>query len=50
MEMAESLIFDAGWIFFAAWGMILTVIGLIAFGREILRAPETNEGKPRTSS
>jgi hypothetical protein len=34
--MAESLIFDAGWIFFAAWGMILAAMSAVAFGRDFL--------------
>ena len=36
MEMTETILLDAGWLFFAAWGMILMAVGVIAFGREIL--------------
>jgi hypothetical protein len=28
-------IFDAGWIFFAAWGMALAALSVIAFGGDI---------------
>ena len=36
MEMAEVIILDAGWLFFAAWGMVLMAVSVMAFGREIL--------------
>jgi hypothetical protein len=36
MDMVELLIFDVGWIFFAAWGMALAALSVIAFGRDIL--------------
>jgi len=36
MEMAEVFIFDAGWLFFAAWGIVLAAVGIIAFGQDIL--------------
>jgi len=38
MDLAEVLIFDLGWIFFAAWAMVLAAVGAIAFGRESLSA------------
>jgi hypothetical protein len=36
MEMAEVIILDAGWLFFAAWGMVLMAVSVMAFGGEIL--------------
>jgi hypothetical protein len=36
MEMAEVFIFDAGWLFFTAWGIVLAAVGIIAFGQDIL--------------
>jgi hypothetical protein len=36
MDMVEVFIFDVGWIFFAAWGMALAAVSVIAFGRDIL--------------
>jgi hypothetical protein len=36
MDMVEVFIFDVGWIFFAAWGMALAAVSLIAFGGDIL--------------
>jgi hypothetical protein len=36
MDMIQVFIFDVGWIFFAAWGMALAALSIIAFGRDIL--------------
>ncbi len=36
MDLAQVFIFDLGWILFAAWGMVLAAVGVIAFGRDIL--------------
>ncbi len=44
MDLAQVLIFDLGWIFFAAWGMVLAALSAIAFGRDLiqpLRRPHT---------
>jgi hypothetical protein len=35
MDLAQAFIFDAGWLFFAAWGLVLVLMGLIAFGHDI---------------
>ncbi len=35
MDMVQVFIFDAGWIFFAAWGMALAALSVIAFGRDM---------------
>jgi hypothetical protein len=40
MDMVELFIFDIGWIFFAAWGMALAALSVIAFGRDILPAAQ----------
>jgi hypothetical protein len=40
MDMVEVFIFDIGWIFFAAWGMALAALSVIAFGRDILPAAQ----------
>jgi len=39
LDVVPVFIFDAGWIFFAAWGMALAALSVVAFGRDIL--PET---------
>lgn len=36
MEMAEAFIFDAGWLFFVAWGVVLAAVSVMAFGQEIV--------------
>jgi hypothetical protein len=36
MDLAQAFIFDAGWVFFAAWGMVLAAVSVIAFGNDIL--------------
>lgn len=38
MDLAQSLIFDMGWIFFTAWGMALTAASVIAFRGDIVAA------------
>jgi len=43
--MAQAFIFDAGWIFFAAWGMVFLVVTVIAFGRDILEISQRQSGK-----
>jgi len=35
MDMAQAFIFVAGWLFFAAWGMVLAAVCVIAFGPDI---------------
>ncbi|MFZ0817793.1 MAG: hypothetical protein WAM78_19870 [Candidatus Sulfotelmatobacter sp.] len=36
MDMAQVFVFDVGWAFFAAWGMVLAAVSIIAFGRDLL--------------
>jgi len=45
MDMAQAFIFDAGWIFFAAWGMFFWVVTVIAFGRDILEISQRLSGE-----
>ena len=40
MDMVQVVVFDAGWIFFAAWSMALAAFSVIAFGRDILRGEQ----------
>jgi len=35
MDMAQAFIFDAGWLFFASWALVLAAVSLITFGRDI---------------
>jgi hypothetical protein len=36
MEVTETILLDAGWFFFAAWGMVLMAVSVVAFGRDLL--------------
>jgi hypothetical protein len=36
MDLAQVFIFDIGWVFFATWGVVLAVVSVVAFGRDIL--------------
>ena len=46
--MSDSLLFEAGSLFFAAWIVVITAVSLAAFGRELLptksRLEPANEG------
>jgi hypothetical protein len=35
MDLPQSLIFDLGWVFFAAWTMVLAALSAVAFGRDL---------------
>jgi len=36
MDLAQAFIFDVGWVFFAAWGVVLAAVSVVAFGRDVL--------------
>ena len=36
MDLAQVIILEVGWVFFAAWGVVLAAVSVIAFGRDIL--------------
>jgi hypothetical protein len=36
MDLGQVFIFTVGWIFFAAWGMVLAAVSVIAFGRDFI--------------
>jgi hypothetical protein len=46
MDFAQALIFDLGWIFFAAWGLVLTAASVIAFRGDIA----AGTGRPTTAN
>jgi hypothetical protein len=37
MLTSDSFLFDAGWLFFAAWSVIIAVVRLTAFRRDFLQ-------------
>ncbi len=38
MDLAQNFIFDLGWIFFTAWGLVLLTLSVIAFRKDLLPA------------
>ena len=49
MLMSDSLLFDAGWLFFAAWSVIIGAVGLTAFGRDLLPSKAPLDSPPNPS-
>jgi hypothetical protein len=50
MDLPQVFIFDAGWIFFAAWGMVVTALSIFAFGREVLASAGWKKHSSRGSA
>jgi hypothetical protein len=50
MDLAQVFIFDLGWVFFAAWGMVLAAVSGIAFGRDIRTFTERATGEKERPS
>jgi hypothetical protein len=48
--VGDSFLSDAGWVFFAAWSVIVAAVSLAAFGRDLLpsrmRLEPPPEGRP----
>jgi hypothetical protein len=44
MEMAEAFIFDAGWLFFASWAVVLVTVSVVAFGWDVLQIVQHETG------
>ena len=38
----EAYLFDAGWLFFAGWSLVLAALGLVAFGKDLIPSPARN--------
>jgi hypothetical protein len=45
MDLSEAYIIDAGWLFFAGWGMVLLAFSVVAFGRDLLPAAKREGSK-----
>ncbi len=41
MTGTDAYLFDAGWLFFAGWGLILVAL-MIAFGEDLIPSPARN--------
>jgi hypothetical protein len=35
MTGSESYVLDAGWLFFAAWSLVVVTVSAIAFGKDL---------------
>jgi hypothetical protein len=47
--MKDSYLFDAGWLFFAAWSVIVAVVSVAAFGRDFFpRTAQKDQSPNRT--
>jgi hypothetical protein len=36
MTLNDSFLADAGWLFFAAWSLMVVAVSIVAFGRDLL--------------
>jgi hypothetical protein len=41
MAIAEAVLFDAGWIFFAVWSVVLLALTVMAFGKDLAPARQS---------
>jgi len=55
----DTFLFNAGWLFFAAWILVIAGVSVAAFGRELLpwtahpepaHKPHTDHARPTQSS
>jgi hypothetical protein len=46
MPMNDSYLFDAGWLFFAAWSVIVAAVGVMAFGPDLFPSRARHEPAP----
>ncbi len=50
MLMSDSYLFDVGWLFFAAWSVIVALFSLTAFGKDILPSQQSAESPHKPQS
>lgn len=48
MAFSESFLSNAGWLFFAAWSIIIAAISIVAFGRDLLPSPTHLDPAPES--
>ena len=41
----DAYLFDAGWLFFAGWSLVLLALSLIAFGEDLVPYPVRNRNE-----
>jgi hypothetical protein len=44
---SQFLILDFGWVFFAAWSMVLLALSAVTFGKDLLSLEQTRPTKVR---
>jgi hypothetical protein len=49
MDLAETYILEFGFVFFAAWGVALAALSVIAFGRDIVSFASSKFLQPNSS-
>jgi hypothetical protein len=47
---ADSFLFDAGWVFFLAWIMVIAAVSAAAFGRDFFPSPTPSKGASASRS
>jgi hypothetical protein len=50
MPMNDSFLFDAGWLFFAAWSVILAILSVTAFANDLFPSRSRLELVPQDRS
>jgi len=48
--MSDSYLLEAGWWFFAAWSVIVAVVSVAAFGRDLLPSTKATEQRDPSSA
>ena len=46
MLTTDSFLFDAGWLFFAAWSVVVIILTVTAFGKDLFSAASRLEPRP----
>ncbi len=36
MLLSDSYLFDAGWLFFMGWSVVVAIVSIAAFGRDLI--------------
>jgi hypothetical protein len=49
MDSVQTFVLDLGWIFFAAWGMVLAALSVIAFGPDLVPSTDRKTGQRRSA-
>lgn len=50
MTLSDSVLFDAGWLFFAALTLVVALVSVAAFGRDLLAWKAQLDPSPQPQS